>query len=60
MRLIQVRCDAANLGVPCTNCVAFSIECKIPPPKRKKAQAKGKDSDRYVVIHDLSSPSLES
>ena len=42
----QVRCDAASLGVPCTNCVAFSIECKIPPPKRKKAHGKGKDSDR--------------
>ena len=33
---------------PCTNCVAFSIECKIPTPKRKKTQAgKQKDSDRY-------------
>jgi hypothetical protein len=28
--------------------VAFSIECKIPTPKRKKTQAgKQKDSDRY-------------
>ena len=44
----QVRCDAASLGVPCTNCVAFSIECKIPTPKRKKAQKKGKESDRSV------------
>jgi len=44
---IQVRCDAASLGVPCTNCVAFSIECKIPAPKRKKtANARTKDSDR--------------
>ncbi|KAI9843426.1 MAG: Transcriptional activator of fatty acid utilization, partial [Thelocarpon superellum] len=41
----KVRCDAASLGVPCTNCVAFSIECKIPTPKRKKAQGKAKDSD---------------
>ncbi|KAG9231213.1 fungal-specific transcription factor domain-containing protein [Amylocarpus encephaloides] len=42
----KVRCDAASLGVPCTNCVAFSIECKIPTPKRKKTTAvKGKDSD---------------
>ncbi|KAL8788667.1 MAG: hypothetical protein Q9213_001595 [Squamulea squamosa] len=41
----KVRCDAANLGVPCTNCVAFSIECRIPAPKRKKAQGKAKDSD---------------
>ncbi|KAL7275890.1 Transcriptional activator of fatty acid utilization [Rhizina undulata] len=32
----KVRCDAASLGIPCTNCVAFSIECKIPTPKRKK------------------------
>ncbi|EEP77823.1 cutinase transcription factor 1 alpha [Uncinocarpus reesii 1704] len=38
----KVRCDAASLGVPCTNCVAFSIECKIPTPKRKKNQ-KAKD-----------------
>ncbi|PGH15049.1 hypothetical protein AJ80_05674 [Polytolypa hystricis UAMH7299] len=39
-RACEVRCDAASLGVPCTNCVAFSIECKIPTPKRKKNQAK--------------------
>lgn len=47
----KVRCDAASLGVPCTNCVAFQIECRIPSPKRKKAQSAGagaqnsKDSD---------------
>ncbi|KAH8146620.1 uncharacterized protein LAJ45_09303 [Morchella importuna] len=42
----KVRCDAASLGVPCTNCVAFSIECKIPTPKRKKvAGVKGRDDD---------------
>ncbi|KAI1192657.1 fungal-specific transcription factor domain-containing protein [Nemania serpens] len=42
----KVRCDAASLGVPCTNCVAFQIECKIPQPKRKKTQANAaKDSD---------------
>ncbi|PWW74338.1 hypothetical protein C7212DRAFT_353461 [Tuber magnatum] len=43
----KVRCDAASLGVPCTNCVAFSIECKIPTPKRKKVAgaAKSKDGD---------------
>ncbi|KAL2263298.1 hypothetical protein VTK26DRAFT_7418 [Humicola hyalothermophila] len=35
----KVRCDAASLGVPCTNCVAFQIECRIPTPKRKKAQS---------------------
>jgi len=36
--------------VPCTNCVAFSIECKIPVPKRKKtagSAGKVKDTDRY-------------
>ncbi|KAI0998925.1 Cutinase transcription factor 1 alpha [Podosphaera aphanis] len=32
----KVRCDAASLGRPCTNCVAFSIECKIPSAKKKK------------------------
>ncbi|KAF5228242.1 hypothetical protein FAUST_11226 [Fusarium austroamericanum] len=46
---LQVRCDAASLGVPCTNCVAFQIECRIPNPKRKKTQGSGsqtnKDSD---------------
>ncbi|KAK9580470.1 Transcriptional activator of fatty acid utilization [Aspergillus fumigatus] len=41
----KVRCDAASLGVPCTNCVAFSIECKIPTPKRKKQQSKSKDTN---------------
>ena len=40
------------MGVPCTNCVAFSIECKIPTPKRKKtATGKAKDSDRYACIY---------
>ncbi|KAL9073768.1 MAG: hypothetical protein Q9157_004633 [Trypethelium eluteriae] len=43
--IFKVRCDAASLGVPCTNCVAFSIECKIPTPKRKKGQGKIKDSE---------------
>lgn len=50
-QLVQVRCDAASLGVPCTNCVAFQIECRIPTPKRKKTQnaaAQSKDSDRYI------------
>ncbi|KAF3767815.1 hypothetical protein M406DRAFT_254930 [Cryphonectria parasitica EP155] len=43
----KVRCDAASLGIPCTNCVAFQIECKIPTPKRKKVPAASttKDSD---------------
>lgn len=45
----KVRCDAASLGVPCTNCVAFQIECRIPTPKRKKTQngsvQAGRDSD---------------
>ncbi|CAL8580869.1 Transcriptional activator of fatty acid utilization [Xanthoria parietina] len=56
----KVRCDAANLGVPCTNCVAFSIECRIPAPKRKKAQGKAKDSDsdRGESIQ-ANSPTLE-
>ncbi|KAF1843553.1 cutinase transcription factor 1 alpha [Cucurbitaria berberidis CBS 394.84] len=45
----KVRCDAASLGIPCTNCTAFSIECRIPQPKRKKTQTtrtKTEDSDR--------------
>ena len=44
-----MRCDAASLGVPCTNCVAFSIECKIPAPKRKKSQAAKRESDRSAL-----------
>lgn len=44
-----MRCDAASLGVPCTNCVAFSIECKIPTPRRKKTQNhKVAGADRWV------------
>jgi hypothetical protein len=44
----QVRCDAASLGIPCTNCTAFSIECRIPAPKRKKTTTSRatKDVDR--------------
>ncbi|KAK4083186.1 transcriptional regulator family: Fungal Specific TF [Purpureocillium lilacinum] len=51
-RACEVRCDAASLGVPCTNCVAFQIECRIPTPKRKKQSStpgqntKDSDSDR--------------
>ncbi|KAI1083586.1 fungal-specific transcription factor domain-containing protein [Whalleya microplaca] len=56
-RACEVRCDAASLGVPCTNCVAFDVECKIPQPKRKKAQGsttKDSDSDRGDVVEDPS------
>ncbi|KAI5366138.1 hypothetical protein Slin14017_G037780 [Septoria linicola] len=55
----KVRCDAASLGVPCTNCVAFSIECKIPTPKRKKTSGKkDNDSDRAESVKDDRSPSV--
>ncbi|KAI9054772.1 hypothetical protein LZ554_001920 [Drepanopeziza brunnea f. sp. 'monogermtubi'] len=53
----KVRCDAASLGVPCTNCVAFSIECKIPAPKRKKTavgKTKDSDSDRGETLDERS------
>ena len=51
---VQVRCDAASLGIPCTNCTAFGIECRIPQPKRKKTQtARAKDAERY---HDCTPP----
>ncbi|KAH7178457.1 fungal-specific transcription factor domain-containing protein [Fusarium sp. MPI-SDFR-AT-0072] len=57
----KVRCDAASLGVPCTNCVAFQIECRIPNPKRKKTQGSGsqtnKDSDRYENAPPISTRS---
>jgi hypothetical protein len=59
--ILQVRCDAASLGVPCTNCVAFQIECRIPNPKRKKTQGSGsqtnKDSDRYENAPPISTRS---
>ncbi|KAK5673677.1 Transcriptional activator of fatty acid utilization, partial [Elasticomyces elasticus] len=59
-----VRCDAASLGVPCTNCVAFSIECKIPTPKRKKNNSKSKDTSGYFQTTPLSTtgaqPSADS
>ncbi|KAJ5860698.1 Transcription factor [Penicillium soppii] len=48
-----------SLGVPCTNCVAFSIECKIPSPKRKKTnQSKSKDDTRYDDSPPQSASSL--
>ncbi|WDK11796.1 fungal specific transcription factor domain-containing protein [Colletotrichum graminicola] len=52
----KVRCDAASLGVPCTNCVAFQIECRIPTPKRKKTTNAGtnKDSDRSASTSPFS------
>ncbi|KAF2164343.1 hypothetical protein M409DRAFT_67875 [Zasmidium cellare ATCC 36951] len=57
----KVRCDAASLGVPCTNCVAFSIECKIPTPKRKKtAGKKDNDSDRAESTKDTRSPAAST
>ncbi|TID23495.1 cutinase transcription factor 1 alpha [Venturia nashicola] len=41
----KVRCDAASLGVPCTNCTAFGVECRIPTPKRKKTASGKKEGD---------------
>jgi len=53
----KVRCDAASLGVPCTNCTAFGIECKIPTPKRKKTGGGSKkDDEREESNHDSASP----
>ncbi|KAK3705618.1 Transcriptional activator of fatty acid utilization [Vermiconidia calcicola] len=57
----KVRCDAASLGVPCTNCVAFSIECKIPTPKRKKtAGKKDTDSEQGSYVETERSPGIRS
>ncbi|EED18285.1 C6 transcription factor Ctf1A, putative [Talaromyces stipitatus ATCC 10500] len=54
-RACEVRCDAASLGVPCTNCVAFAIECRIPTPKRKKnQQPRNKDNNGDTKNHDQS------
>ncbi|KAH8430024.1 CeGAL family transcription factor [Aspergillus melleus] len=56
----KVRCDAASLGVPCTNCVAFSIECKIPTPKRKKNQTKPKEVDGSEERSEQPEPKQET
>ncbi|KAK6409337.1 Transcriptional activator of fatty acid utilization [Elasticomyces elasticus] len=58
----KVRCDAASLGVPCTNCVAFSIECKIPAPKRKKTGGKkdGESERRGSYADTAPSPPARS
>ncbi|KAL3417126.1 fungal specific transcription factor domain-containing protein [Phlyctema vagabunda] len=32
----RIRCDAATLGVPCTNCTAFAADCFIPARKKKR------------------------
>ncbi|PLB50608.1 fungal-specific transcription factor domain protein [Aspergillus steynii IBT 23096] len=56
----KVRCDAASLGVPCTNCVAFSIECKIPTPKRKKNQTKPKEADGSEERSEQPEPKQET
>ncbi|RDW92067.1 hypothetical protein BP5796_01461 [Coleophoma crateriformis] len=62
-RACEVRCDAASLGVPCTNCVAFQIECKIPTPKRKKTapqSGKLRDSDSERGDATEASPAVDS
>ncbi|TLS29464.1 hypothetical protein PpBr36_01364 [Pyricularia pennisetigena] len=65
--LPQVRCDAASLGIPCTNCVAFQIECRIPSPKRKKThatqsatQSRDSDSEREREADDDPTPPANS
>ncbi|KAK9480196.1 fungal-specific transcription factor domain-containing protein [Lipomyces japonicus] len=35
----KVRCDVTN-RMPCTNCIAFGCECKIPSFRRRKANEK--------------------
>ncbi|KAK9369216.1 fungal-specific transcription factor domain-containing protein [Lipomyces kononenkoae] len=43
----KVRCDVTN-RMPCTNCVAFGCECKIPDARRRKMsdkRSKRKTSD---------------
>ncbi|POS84143.1 hypothetical protein EPUL_001820, partial [Erysiphe pulchra] len=58
----KVRCDAASLGTPCTNCVAFSVECKIPTGKKKKTSAnktKDVDNNRKETVK-VSSPRVSS
>ncbi|KAF2636908.1 hypothetical protein P280DRAFT_510202, partial [Massarina eburnea CBS 473.64] len=57
----KVRCDAASLGVPCTNCTAFGIECRIPTPKRKKTTAaRAQDSQSETGDNDERSPAPSS
>ncbi|KKA26400.1 hypothetical protein TD95_001409 [Thielaviopsis punctulata] len=56
----KVRCDAASLGVPCTNCVAFQVECRIPAPKRKKPanSAQNRESDSEDETPSISAISM--
>ncbi|RVX72462.1 Cutinase transcription factor 1 alpha [Exophiala mesophila] len=56
----KVRCDAASLGVPCTNCVAFSIECRIPVPKRKRASTAARQKDEESEAGDVQQPATPS
>ncbi|KAI7470036.1 hypothetical protein KC351_g12878 [Hortaea werneckii] len=48
--------------IPCTNCTAFGIECKIPTPKRKKtSNKKDTDSERGDSSHaDLTEQSPQA
>ncbi|GAO47308.1 hypothetical protein G7K_1517-t1 [Saitoella complicata NRRL Y-17804] len=41
----KVRCDAATLGIPCTNCSAFGIDCKIAVTRKKAQLQKSKSSE---------------
>ncbi|KAL6711025.1 Transcriptional activator of fatty acid utilization [Coniothyrium glycines] len=57
----KVRCDAASLGIPCTNCTAFSIECRIPQPKRKKTQTgRARDAESDRADSDVCSPAASA
>ncbi|KAK9248777.1 fungal-specific transcription factor domain-containing protein [Lipomyces tetrasporus] len=47
----KVRCDVTN-RMPCTNCVAFGCECKIPDARRRKVS--DKRSKRKSVELDTS------
>ncbi|KAH8815566.1 fungal-specific transcription factor domain-containing protein [Xylogone sp. PMI_703] len=57
-RACFIRCDAATHGLPCTNCAAFSIQCHIPPKKKKRS--KGSTADQTGTQEDNGSPEKET
>ncbi|KAI9053984.1 hypothetical protein LZ554_002928 [Drepanopeziza brunnea f. sp. 'monogermtubi'] len=50
----RIRCDAGSLGLPCTNCTANSVDCFIPPKKRKSTAPSDVIRQRQRVSYERS------
>lgn len=61
-RRSTINCESIQTNirtsVPCTNCTAFGIECRIPTPKRKKTASGKKEGEAYVGCNMLSPQTL--